>query len=127
MSDWMKKAKLEERKAKASKAELKNINREYGKRVSELNEANRKKKAERKAAEHIILIKNKQIEALTEEIEGWKQLHELDQATIACLMHDVGVSEFDGSRIRPFREAYEFSFSGKKDGSMLRKLHIKAK
>ena len=127
MSDWMKKAKLEERKAKAATVELKNLNREHGKRVAELNDLTRRRNAERKAAEHIMGVKDKQIKKLTEEIEGWKQLHELDQATIACLMHDVGVTEFDGARIRPFRETYEFSFAGKRDGSMIRKLHIKTK
>lgn len=127
MSDWVKKAKLEEQKAKSLKHELKNLNREYGKRVSELDCALRAKEATRKAAEHIIRTKEEQIKTLKDEAEGWRQLHELDQATIACLMQETGTNEFDGSKIRPFREKYEYSFSGKEGAPMLRKLHLKTK
>lgn len=127
MSDWIKKARIEEQKAKAARLELKNLNREYGKRVAELDAAIQAKEAARKAAEHIIRVKAEQVKSLQDENMGWKQLHVLDQATIACLMKDSGISEFDGGRIRPFRERYDFSFTGKEESSMVRQLHIKEK
>lgn len=129
MSDWMKRAKLAERKAKTAREELKNLNREYGKRAAELDAALQAKEAARKAAEHIVSMKYEQIKQLQEQIAGWRQLHEIDKMIIACLMNEQGIKEFDVDRTKAFKKRYEFSLTGGKDGTKEKviKLHIKEK
>lgn len=127
MSDWMKKAKIEEQKASAARRELKNLNTEYGKRVAEYKQLLTEKNAHKKAAEHIVTAKTEQISELQGVIEGYKQLGEIKDTIIACLMRELNVNSFDTRRVKQFREQYDLLFSGSKDDAMVIELHLESK
>lgn len=127
MSDWMKKAKIEEQKANATRRELKNLNTEYGKRVAEYKQLLAEKDAYRKAAEHIVTAKTEQINELQETIKGYKQLGEIKDTIIACLMKDLEIDQFDTRKVKQFRSQHDLLFSGSKDDEMTIELHLTKK